>query len=72
LISRLRALRSVITLLAITTAPTEVSLRTTTLGKRAKATPLAIKTIALRMNLTGSLDENRGNVRRPIAYNLLL
>jgi hypothetical protein len=63
LISRLRALYSVITPLAITIAPTEVSLRTTILSKRMKATPLAIKIITLRMDLTGSLDKNCGNVR---------
>jgi hypothetical protein len=72
LISRPRTLCSVITLLTVAIIPTEISLRTTTLRKRAKATLLAIKTIALRMNETGSLNKNRGNIRRSIARDLSL
>jgi hypothetical protein len=47
-----------LTPLTISTAPTEMPLRTTTFGEGAKTTPLTIKTIALRMNSTGSLNEN--------------
>src|SRR3978361_1863107 len=61
-----------VTPLAITTASTKMSLRTTTFWKGCKASPLTIKTIALRMNKTGSLNENRGYVRRPIARDLSL
>jgi len=59
---RLRALYNIITSLAITIALIKVSLHIITLGKGAKAMPLAIKTITLKIDLISSLDKNCSNI----------
>jgi uncharacterized protein YqfA (UPF0365 family) len=55
-------LYSIVILLAITIILIKVSLYITTLGKGAKITLLTIKTITLKINLTGSLNKNRNNI----------